>query len=421
MSLALGLYRAASRLAAPAARALLRNRVLRDKEDPARISERMGLASVARPDGRLAWLHGASVGEGLAALAVAERLAAARPGLSVLLTTGTLSSAALLSGRMGPGMVHQFAPLDVAPWVRRFLDHWRPDLSVRVDSELWPESLLAARTRAPVALVNGRISARSARRWGRAPAMARRLMAGFDLVLAQDQDSAARFRALGAADVRIGGALKASAPPPAADPVALAALRAAVAGRPVWLAASTHPGEETVALAAHRAAAIPGLLTIIAPRHPGRGGEVAALSAAAGLRATLRSTGAGPMGADVYVADTLGEMGLWYRLAPFAFIGGSIADRGGHNPYEPAALGVALAHGPHIANFADAYAALEGVADSVSDAAGLADAIVRAVDPAGGASARGAAAGQAALAALAADPAPLDNAAEALLALLGPA
>jgi 3-deoxy-D-manno-octulosonic-acid transferase len=418
MSLALGLYRVASRLAAPVARSLLRDRARRGKEDPARIAERMGAPGRARPDGPLIWLHGASVGEGLAALAVAERLIAARPDVWALLTTGTVTSAELLGRRLGPKMIHQYAPLDVAPWVRRFLAHWSPDVAARVDSELWPETLMAARARGPVALVNGRISARSAARWGRVAGMARRLMGAFDLVLAQDGDSAARFMALGARAARVGGALKASSPPPEADPAALRALRAALAGRPVWLAASTHPGEESIALAAHRAAGIPGLLTIVAPRHPARGGEVAALSAAEGLRAAVRSAGAGPEGADVYVADTLGEMGLWYRLAPFALIGGSVVDLGGHNPYEPAALGVALAHGGHVANFADAYAALEGCARRVTDAPGLADAIRWAVAPGGGPTEAGAAAGQAALAALAPDPAPLDRAAEALLALL---
>ncbi len=416
MSPALALYRAVSRLAAPAARLWLARRAARGREDPARLAERRGVASVPRPDGPLVWLHGASVGEALAALTLAQALARARPGLAFLLTSGTRTSAQVLAPLLPPGVAHQFAPLDVAPWVARFLAHWRPDLAVRVDSELWPETLCA--TRAPLALVNARLSERSLRGWGRAPGMARALLRRFALIAAQDGANAARLAALGAdpAALSVGGALKAAAAPPAADPGALARLRAALAGRPVWLAASTHEGEEALALAAHRAAGLPGLLTIVAPRHPERGAAVAAL--AGELAVARRALGEDPAGAAVYVADTLGEMGLWYRLAPFAFVGGSVAPMGGHNPYEPAALGVALAHGPHVAAFADAYAALDGVARPVADAPGLAAAIRWALAPGGGPTPEAAASGAAAQAALARDEGVAERLAQALLGLM---
>jgi 3-deoxy-D-manno-octulosonic-acid transferase len=417
---ALALYLAASRLAPPALRLLLSRRARRGKEDPSRLGERWGAASSARPAGRLIWLHGASVGEGMAAAALAAAMGARRADLSFLLTTGTVASAALLAGRLPPRALHQFAPLDAAPWVARFLDHWRPDLCVRVDSELWPATMVAAASCAPLALVNARISERSLRGWRWAPGMARALMARCALILPQEADGGARWVALGADPARVGPAapIKAAAPPPDADPEALAGLRAATAGRPVWLAASTHAPEEALALDAHRAAGLPDLLTLVAPRHPARGPEIAAAARAAGLTVALRSAGERPAGAQVYVADTLGEMGLWYRLAPFAFVGGSIAPAGGHNPYEPAALGVALAHGPHVANFAEAYAALGGAARPVSDAASLAAAIRWALGPDGGPTEAARAAGAAAAAALAPDPAPLDRAAKALLALL---
>jgi len=421
MSPALTLYLLAARLAAPFARLLLARRAARGKEDPARLGERMGLPGLPRPDGKLVWLHGASVGEAMAALALIARMGAARPGLAFLLTTGTLTSARLAAPLMPPRARHQFAPLDAWAFVTRFLDHWRPDLSARIDSEIWPATLVAAaRTGAPLALVNGRISARSRQGWAWAPGMARALMRRFALISAQDDASAARFVALGAdpARVRVGGALKAAAPPPAADPDALAALRAAVGARPVWVAASTHAPEEALALTAHAASAIPGLLTLIAPRHPERGAEVAALAQGQGLTVTRRSLGQGIDGAAVHVADTLGEMGLWYRLAPFAFIGGSVAPLGGHNPYEPAALGAALAHGPHVENFADAYAALAGAARLVSDADDLAAALRWALAPGGGLSAEAAAAARAGAAALAPDADALEEAAAALLALL---
>ena len=492
MSPALACYLAASRLAAPLARLLLARRAARGKEDKARLGERMGRPGLPRPDGPLVWLHGASVGEALAALALIARMGAARPGLQFLLTTGTLTSARMVAPLMPPTARHQFAPLDAWAFVTRFLAHWRPDLAARIDSELWPATLVAtaqAATRraahgrarraargdaqgsgigearaaggadvqaaarvdvsgaggadvvvaggdgaarraardpagawrgAPLALVNGRISARSQRGWAWAPGMARALMARFSLILAQDAASAARFMALGAdpARVRVGGALKAAAPPPAADPEALASVRAAAGARPVWVAASTHAPEEALALAAHAQSAIPGLLTIIAPRHPERGAAVAALARGAGLTVTRRSAGQGIDGAAVHVADTLGEMGLWYRLAPFAFIGGSVAEIGGHNPYEPAALGAALAHGPHVANFADAYAALDGAARRVTDAGELAAALVWALAPGGGLTPQAAAAARAGAAALAPDTDALDAAAASLLALL---
>ncbi len=425
----LALYLGLSRLAAPAARLLLRRRLARGKEEAARLPERMGVASTPRPPGRVVWLHGASVGEGLAALALIARMRAARPSLRFVLSTGTVASARLLGPRMPEGAIHHYAPLDALAFVERFLAHWRPDLCARIDSELWPATLWAsARSGATLALVNARMSERSAQGWRRggppARAMAAALLSRFDAILAQDADGAARLVALGApvGRVRVGGPLKAGAPPPDCDAAALARLRDALAGRPVWLAASTHPGEEALALAAHRdaAAALPGLLTLIAPRHPERGHEIAATLAASGLRVARRAAGEGPDGADLYVADTLGEMGLWYRLAPFAFIGGSLAGPGGHNPYEAAALGALTAHGPHVSSFTEAYAALAAAeaALPICDAVGLGAALRAALRPDGGLTAEACAKAETGRRALAADPAPLDAAAEALLGLL---
>ncbi|TVQ56067.1 MAG: 3-deoxy-D-manno-octulosonic acid transferase [Rhodobacteraceae bacterium] len=418
----LAAYLTLSEVAGPGARLLLARRAARGKEDPARLGERMGRPSAARPDGALVWLHGASVGEGLAAAALAARMGAACEDLSFLLTTGTRASAALLAERLPPRTRHQFAPLDVAPWARRFLDWWRPALSARIDSELWPATLVAAAARGPLALVNARVSARSARRWALAPRSAAALLDRFALIQTQDAATAERLARLGADTARlsVGGALKAAAPPPEADPAALDALRRAVGARPVWLAASTHPGEEAAALDAHAraASALPGLLTIIAPRHPERGPEIVALTAARGLSGTRRSAG-DPPGGDVHVADTLGEMGLWYRLARFAFLGGSLAPRGGHNPYEPSALGVALAHGGAVANFAAAYAALEGAAWRVADGAGIAEALRAALKPDGALTEEGARRAAAGRAALAPDEGPAERASAALLALIG--
>lgn len=414
---ALHLYLAASRLAGPVLRLLLARRARRGKEDPARLAERRGHVAADRPPGPLLWLHGASVGETTALLALIDALRTAQPGLGFVLTTGTLTAGKMLTGRLPQDVSHAYAPLDVVPWVRRFLDGWRPDLAVRIDSEIWPAtlSLLAARG-IPVVLVNARMSAASLRGWQRLPRLGRHLAGLFAGVAAQDAESAARLAAFGVPPGRltVGGALKAAAASPAADPEALAALRDSIGARPVWLAASTHAPEESLALSAHAQATarMPDLLTLIVPRHPERGATVAAEAAARGLPVARRSSGQQPGGVAVYVADTMGEMGLWYRLVPFAFIGGSVAPMGGHNPYEPAALGVALAAGPQTFNFADAYAALDAAEAVVrtADATALGAAVIAALDPAGRPTAAATAAAARARAALAPDPLPMARA-----------
>lgn len=356
-SLALAAYLALSRAAGPLAPWLLARRAARGREDPARIGERLGRPGLPRPDGPLIWLHAASVGEALSALPLIDALAGAA---SVLLTTGTVTSARLVAGRLPPGARHQFVPVDTGAAVTGFLDHWRPDLGIWIESELWPRLVIeTARRGVPMLMVNARISARSAAGWARAPRMAARLVRSFAEIVTQDADSAARLNAMGAARVRVGGNLKLLAPPPPADPAALAAASAALGPRPRWLAASTHGPEEAAAARAHLSlrAAHPGLCTLIAPRHPDRGEALAAELAALGLDIGRRSLGQGP-GADIWLLDSFGEMGLWYRLAPVSLVGGSLVDRGGHNPFEPAALGSAILHGPHVANFAPAYAAL---------------------------------------------------------------
>ncbi|MGE4480735.1 3-deoxy-D-manno-octulosonic acid transferase [Acidocella sp.] len=365
----LGLYAGATRLAVPYLRRMLRRRAMRGKEVAARLGEREGMTALARPAGRLVWVHAASVGETMSALPLIRLLAARGP---VLLTTGTVTSARLAAERLPRGAVHQFAPLDVPGWVARFLDHWRPEAAVFLESEIWPNLLRGCDARGiRRVLVNGRLSAASTRHWRRAPDTARRLLGGFAAIHAQSAGDAANFRALGAAQVLEWGNLKFFASPLPCDETALAALRAALPG-PVWLAASTHPGEEALVHAAHRALAaiFPGLVTILAPRHPERGAEVAALCASAPRRAL----GQAPLPGQVYVADTLGELGLFFRLAPFAFIGNSLAGFGGHNIVEPALLARPVICGPHLENFQEAAARLRAAQAlrEVRDEAGLA-------------------------------------------------
>jgi len=376
---ALPAYRMTSALAAPVLNRLLRRRLRQGKEDPARIDERRGIASRSRPDGPLVWLHAASVGESQSALALVERLTAVYPKVSVLVTTGTVTSAQLMEARLPARCFHQFAPMDCPGWVARFFEHWRPDAALWMESELWPNLLTAVRDRGvPAALINGRLSPRSYTRWRKAPGFARALLGCFDLILAQSDEQAEWFRALGPVAVECVGNLKFSALPLSADASDLSALRPAVAGRTVWLAASTHEGEEAIAADVHETlrAAHPSLLTMIAPRHPARADAIATRLRDRGFRVARRSRGILPTTEDdIYLADTMGELGLFYRLAPVAMIGGSFGDVGGHNLMEPAQLGCAILHGPDMKKtqaVADEMAQTGG-AIQCADAASLAD------------------------------------------------
>jgi 3-deoxy-D-manno-octulosonic-acid transferase len=365
-------YRGGLYVLEPAAAGLLAWRRRKGKEDGARLAERRGIAGRGRPDGPLAWVHGASIGETLAVLPVVERLTQA--GLSVLVTSGTRAAAEVVARRLPPGAFHQYVPLDLPRYVRRFLDHWRPDLALVAESELWPNIILGLERRGvPLVLVNGRLSERSFRRWRRMPEVARALMGRFALCLAQTPADAERLRELGAPAVAEIGNLKFDASPPPADPRAVAHLQAVVAGRPVWVAASTHPGEEELVVAAHHAlqSRFPRLLTVIAPRHARRGVAIAALAAETGLGPARRSEGAEPdRKTNLYVADTSGELGLFYRLSSLVLMGGSLVPHGGQNPIEPAKLGAAILHGPHVHNFADIYAAIDGAGGALPVADG---------------------------------------------------
>lgn len=351
-----GLYRLLTWVATPLVRPLLERRRRRGKEDAARLNERLGLPLRPRPEGRLLWIHGASVGEAQSVLGLIRRLAET-PGLSVMLTTGTVTSAGLMAGRLPAGAFHQFVPVDHPAAVRRFLDHWRPDAALWVESELWPNLVLdTARRGIAMALVNGRMSEASFTGWRKRPGLIRPLMAAFRFVAAQSAADGERFRALGAADVRLLGNLKFDAPALGADAAALATLAAQAGERPRWLFASTHKGEEALAGRVHAALKPrwPDLLTLIVPRHPERGEDIAAEAAAQGLVVARRRAG-DPITAatDIYVADTMGELGLFYRLSPLAVMGGSLVPHGGQNPLEPARLGCALVTGPHMSNFAE--------------------------------------------------------------------
>jgi 3-deoxy-D-manno-octulosonic-acid transferase len=357
-------YGAAGQAAAPFLRRMLKNRVAEGKELPSRLDERFGIPSLKRPAGRLIWIHAASVGETMSVLSVIDALAG---DAEILLTTGTVTSAQLAAERLPPHARHQFVPLDIPAWVERFLRHWRPDCAVFVESEIWPTMLRLADSHGiPRLLINASMSAQSAARWRKVSRFASTLIFGFRWVHVQSEQDAENLRSLGAAGILDWGNLKFAAPALPYDEAALATLRAQIPG-PVWLAASTHRGEETIVLEAHQRllAEFPDLVTIIAPRHPLRGPE---------FSLPRRSREQQPETGQAYIADTMGELGLFYRLCPFAFVGGSLVDIGGHNVTEAARLGIPIISGPYTQDIPELVAKLRdcnGIAE-VTNAASLA-------------------------------------------------
>ena len=354
----LGLYRALTGLSGPLLERMIDKRLARGKEDPDRVDERKGLPSLERPAGRLIWVHAASVGESISSLALINALLDREPGLTVLQTTGTVTSARLMRDRLPTGAIHQFVPVDHPKWVKRFLDHWRPDMALWMESELWPNLLGQTQARGiPTALVNARLSDRSFDRWRKLPALSRTLLSGFAEILAQSERDRQKYETLGFPRARHPGNLKFAASPQAADETELAALTSLLDGRQRWLAASTHAGEEELITEAHLRLRdrYPGLLLVLVPRHPERGDRIQAMMEAKGLHVARRSRGELPStDTDIYLADTLGEMGMLYRMADISLVGGSLVEGiGGHNPLEPAQLGSCVLFGSHMANCQD--------------------------------------------------------------------
>lgn len=362
--LGLKVYQGATRLLQPAVPMLLNARGHQGKEDASRRGERLGFAGRPRPDGALAWIHAASVGETNAVLPMITELLAANPKLHVLLTTGTVTSAGVAQARLPERAFHQYVPLDVPRYVARFLDHWQPTVGIFTESDIWPNLVLGATKRSiPLVLVNARMSPRSIRRWRKFKRVGRPLFSRFSVILAQNREVARAVKWLGAPNVIIAGNLKIDSPPPPVNQTLRETLSGAIGNRPVFLAASTHPGEETVVAAAHTLLRqeLPTLLTIIAPRHPDRGAGVAATLGSLGLKTELRSRAALPSAeAEIYIADTIGELGTLYALAPVSFVGGSLIEHGGQNPIEAVRCGSAVLAGPFTHNFREAYGALLG-------------------------------------------------------------
>ncbi|MAH04881.1 MAG: 3-deoxy-D-manno-octulosonic acid transferase [Alphaproteobacteria bacterium] len=353
------LYRLLTRLSASA---VLKRRLKAGKEDAKRINERMGKASLRRPDGALLWMHGASVGEVTSLITLTKKIKKAYPSLDVLITSGTKTSANLLAQRQMDGVFHQYIPLDHPAWVKNFLDHWAPDAAILAESELWPNLLMSVKARdIPTALVNARLSPKSFKNWSKLKGFAGQMLSTFSVILTQTDEDKTHYTQLGHNNVITAGNIKYSAPPLPYDAAELARLQTKFKDRPIWVYASTHADEEALAcrVHAHIKKTLPSVLTLIVPRHPERRDAIAAkCDVEMGAPVLFRSAMATPPeNTEIYIADTLGELGLFYRLADIAVIGRTFSNDGGggHNPLEAAQLGCVTLYGPFFQNLKDIF------------------------------------------------------------------
>lgn len=356
---ALSGYRWAGTAVYPLVWSYLAMRAARGKEDRARRQERYGFPSAARPQGPLVWFHAASVGETISVVPLIKEIH--RRGISVVLTSGTTTSARVVSERLGDIVIHQYVPLDFKPSVARFLDYWEPDLAIIAESEIWPMTIMELGKRhIPQILVNGRLSDRSFARWKKRPNLADAIFENLALVIAQSEADAERFSALGALPVMVSGNLKVDTDAPPVDGGVLRQYRQQIETRKTWAAISTFEGEEAAAGAVHLALKERNaLLTIIVPRHPERCDAIETMLIAKGLT-VARRTRNDPVTpeTDILLGDTVGEMGLYLRLTDVAFVGRSLFGDGGQNPIEPAMLGCAILSGGNVQNFRETYQTL---------------------------------------------------------------
>lgn len=358
----LSLYRMFTTLSGPLISLYLSRRLKQGKEDPARFSERLGIPSLPRPEGKLLWIHAASVGESISMLKLIELVLQKYSGWSVLVTTGTVTSAKLMGERLSGRAFHQYAPVDRVGYVRKFLEHWQPDLGIWAESEFWPNMVVETRASAiPMVVLNARMSEKSFARWKKYPAMIWQILNSFSAIMARSEIDAERFKKLGGPNVSVPGNLKYSADPLMTNTDEQNKLSAQISGRKTWLAISTHPGEEEIIANTHIAlqSSQPDLLSIIIPRHPERGPAIANDLSAMGLSVSLRSAGQKiEPSTQIYIADTMGELGIFCRISEIAFMGKSLIGTGGQNPLEPALLECSIIFGPHMENFEDVSSAL---------------------------------------------------------------
>lgn len=330
-------------------------RMVEGKEDCHRFRERLGFAGRKRPQGKLIWMHGASVGECLSMLPLVDKILKENPAAHVMVTSGTCTSAELMKKRLPPRAFHHYLPVDFKSAGRRFVRAFRPDAVLWFESEFWPNILMSVHEAGiPLILLNGRISDRSFRRWQRFPYVIRAILRLFTTAFGQSEEDTRRLKVLGATEALSVGNLKCAAAAAPYQPAALKELTQQIGARPCWCAASTHSGEEALVADIHTAlkTIYPKLLTISVPRHPQRGNEIEELFKEKDLHVARRSRKEKiKASTDVYLADTIGEMGLLYRLAPLVFVGGSLVPFGGQNMLEPMRLARTVLVGPHTFNF----------------------------------------------------------------------
>lgn len=382
----MSLYRVLTNLGLPLIRFYLFGRLVNGKECQLRFTERLGDASISRPEGLVVWVHGASVGESLSILPLIERLRTDHPEWNVLVTTGTVTSASLMVERLPEGAFHQFVPVDQVAYISKFFNHWKPDLALWTESEFWPNIIsFFATLNVPMVLLNGRISDKSFRHWKCFPGLIKEILSAFSLCLGQSESDAFRLSELGAKNSKSVGNLKFSTPPLTTDQEALRKLSISIGQRPCWLASSTHKGDEEIVGRIHKSIKDkqPEILSIIVPRHPGRGLVIAKNLRNMGLSVEIRSAnGEINTTTDIYVADTLGELGIFYRLAPIVYIGKSLVSVGGQNPLEAARLGCAIVFGKRMDNFKEITAQLtkKNACIEVSDEISLLKTIKRLIE-----------------------------------------
>lgn len=370
------------RVLQPVMRRVLAGRICKAKENAARAGERLGIATQVRPTGRVVWMHAVGLGEVLALRPLIVGMQQVAPDLNFVITSTARSSADVLGQNLPANTVHQFLPLDGPTYMAKFLDHWQPCLSIWSEQDIWPGAIhdCAARD-IPLAYVNGRMDNKSTAKRARLAGLYKKVFGLFDLITVQDEQTAENLSSLGGRDVRVTGSLKPAAEPLSVDVGMLATLQVALEGRKIWVAASTHCEDEAVLIDAQRELVKrdPSWLLILAPRAPARGDEIEGALVQAGLTCTRRSKGGQPDPShSVWIVDSFGELGLWYRLAAAAFVGGSYGSLGGHNPWEAICLNLLVCHGPNVANFAKDYEALDysGASQPLPDDASSVPALV---------------------------------------------
>ncbi len=353
----LSMYNGLLWVASPFIKRQLQKRLNEGKEDSSRFDERFGEPSRMRPAGVLIWIHAASVGEAVSVLPLIKVLLARNHDSSVLLTTGSRSSANLMQERLPTGAFHQYVPIDTKASVKRFLDYWEPQLAIWMESEIWPNLITqTSKRKIPMMMLNARITEGSFNLWRKTGGLIKGLFKKFDYIHAQSDLAAERLKFLGANDVEALGTMKFCSPPLPFQKEPFRAVKDEIGERKAWLAASTHKGEEALIAAAHLALKpqVKKLLTIIVPRHPDRGDEIMSKLEEAGFDVARRSLRQSiTENTDIYLADTIGELGIFYRLVDVVFVGGSLVEKGGQNLLEAARLNCAIMHGPDMSNFTE--------------------------------------------------------------------